>query len=151
MWGTEAAPFSRPQNTLSNLLRGWDVLLGFLGAFAEEVSFHLLDDEVLVVFLPGLQAVLVEQHLHVIGPALPCLLADVVVDPLAERRVKGGLVESFHLLAELNAFHHVCHVAGLQTFDDNRRTKTSDDRHRTSEANGGVQMSGEVRSKTHIC
>src|SRR5271157_85166 len=85
------------------------VLLWLLSAFAEEIGIHLLHDELLVLFLPGLQAVFVEQHLHVFLPLLPCQLGDVVVDALPEFAIERRLVEAFHFAAHLDALHHVCH------------------------------------------
>src|ERR1700734_701720 len=66
------------------LLRGRDEFLGLLGAFTEEIGFRLLDDELLVLLLPGLQAIFIEQHLHVLLPLLPGELGDVVVDFLSQ-------------------------------------------------------------------
>jgi hypothetical protein len=48
-----------------------------------------------MLFLPGLEAIFVEQHLHVVLPVSPCLLADVLVDSLPEGAVKGRFVEAF--------------------------------------------------------
>src|SRR4030095_7300781 len=64
-------------------------------AFTEEEVFHVLGDEVLRLFLPRHEAVLVEDHLHPILPELPGLGGDVLVDPVAEiarprRRVEPG-------------------------------------------------------------
>src|SRR5271167_1678068 len=91
-------------------LRRRHVLLGLLGAFAEEVGFHLLHDELLVVLLPGLQAIFVKQHLHVLLPLLPRQLGHVVVDALPKFAIERRLVETFHFAAHLNALHRVCHV-----------------------------------------
>src|SRR5208283_3729513 len=92
------------------LLRWRDVLLGLLGAFAKEIGFHLLHNEFLVLFLPGLQAVFVEQHLHVLLPLLPSQLRYVFVDALSQGAVKGRLVESLHFAPHFCAVHHPCHV-----------------------------------------
>src|SRR4030095_5769631 len=53
-------------------------------AFTEEEVFHVLGDEVLRLFLPRHEAVLVEDHLHAILPELPRLRRDVLVDPLTK-------------------------------------------------------------------
>src|SRR5208282_6718498 len=59
---------------------GWLVAFRRLTALAEEVLLHLLNDEVLMLFLPGLEAILVEQHLHVVLPVVPGLFADALID-----------------------------------------------------------------------
>src|SRR3974390_2556312 len=101
-------------------VRGRHVIGWRLCAFAEEVGLHLLHDEFLVLFLPGLQAVFVEEHLHVLLPLLPCELGNVVVDALAQRSVEGRLVEALHFATHLYALHHVCH-------ENSRTRKQRDD------------------------
>src|SRR5271165_3043425 len=105
----ESAPAGRNRPTatwrLSRSLRGRNVFFGLLGAFTEEIGFHLLHDELLVIFLPGLKAVFVEQHLHVLLPLLPCKLGDLVVDALSQFAIEGRLVEAFHLASHLDALH----------------------------------------------
>src|ERR1017187_6212798 len=85
------------------------VVFRLLGSFAEEVRFHLLDDELLVFLLPRLQTVLVEQHLHVLLPLLPSQLGDVVVDALSQGAIEWRLVEALHFATHLYAIHHSCH------------------------------------------
>ena len=53
-------------------------------ALAEEEILHLLGDDLLGLFLPGHQAVLVENHLHPLFPELPRFGGDVLVDALAQ-------------------------------------------------------------------
>src|SRR5208283_3810249 len=98
------------------LLRWRDVLLGLLGAFAKEIGFHLLHNEFLVLFLPGLQAVFVEQHLHVLLPLLPSQLRYVFVDALSQGAVKGRLVEALHFAPHFYAVHHPCHAEPSTAF-----------------------------------
>ena len=70
-----------------------------LGAFAEEVFFHLLEQEFLRFGLAQVEAVLVHDHLHVFHPALPRLFRNVFVDALAQRvAVEGNFVEAGQFL-----------------------------------------------------
>ena len=87
------------------------VTLRSLAAGAEEVLLHLLHDEVLVLLFPRLQTILIEQHLHVVLPVGPGLLADVFIDALPQRAVKRSFVKTFGLMPQLYALHHVCHVS----------------------------------------
>src|ERR1035437_9915196 len=91
------------------LLARRNEILGLLRALAEEISIHLLHDEFLVFLLPGLQAIFVEQHLHVFLPLLPRQLGNVVVDALSEFAIERRFVQTFHFAAHLYALHHVCH------------------------------------------
>src|SRR5262249_61336693 len=64
---------------------------------------HVFRDEVLRLFLPRHQAVLVEDHLHPVFPHLPGLRGDVLVDPLAQLARPGRFVEARELFLELLA------------------------------------------------
>src|SRR6185312_7081902 len=75
----------------------------------EEISFHLFHQKLLRFRLPGLKAVLVEQHLGMLAPHAPSLGADVFIDFLAQRSVKRWLIKAWKLSPELHAFHHSCH------------------------------------------
>jgi len=94
-------------------VRGGYVFLGQFAAGAEEELVHLLDEEFLGLAGPGLQAVLVQQHLLALDPLVPGLLRDVFVDLLAEIGVEGRLRQTFHLSFVLGAENHVCHRANL--------------------------------------
>src|SRR5579859_805270 len=76
------------------------------GALAEEELFHVLRDELLRFFLPGHQAVLVEDHLHPILPELPRLRGDVVVHPLTELTGPRQRVEAGQLLLKFLTEDH---------------------------------------------
>jgi hypothetical protein len=95
-------------------MRGGDVFLGQCAAFAfaEKEAVHLLDEELLGFARPGLQTVLVEEHLLALDPFAPRLFRDVVVDLVAEVGVERGLVEAFHFGLVLAAEHHVWHLGG---------------------------------------
>src|SRR5512146_1561106 len=93
-----APAYTNPLTNLDLLAFG-SVFGRRLGAFAEEIVLHLLRDELLVLLAPGLQTVLVQQHLLQVPPLRPRLLADILVNPLPERRIERGLVEPFSLAA----------------------------------------------------
>ena len=82
--GERAQPF--------DLLR--DVARRQRRALAEEEILHLLQDQLLRLFLPRHQAVLVEDHLLPFLPELPRLRRDLLVDPLADFARPGWRVES---------------------------------------------------------
>src|SRR5574341_1093113 len=65
-----------------------DVAGGQGGALAEEEIFHVLDDDLLRLFVGGVEAVLVEDHLAVLLPELAGLERNVVEDALAEGAVE---------------------------------------------------------------
>jgi hypothetical protein len=69
---------------------GRHILLGQRTAFAlaEEEAVHLLHQKILRLARPGLQAILVEQHLLPLHPLAPGLLGDVLVYLLAEAGVE---------------------------------------------------------------
>src|SRR5579863_8979314 len=74
------------------------------GPLAEEVLFHLLNDEFLRFLGAQIQPVLIHEHFHVLDPHLPRFFRNVVVDTLAQRMaLKRDLVEAFHLLLKLDA------------------------------------------------
>src|SRR5579872_4843979 len=73
-----------------------------LGAFAEEVFFHLFEQELLGFGLAEVEAVLVHDHLHVLDPTLPGFFGNVLVDALPQRvPVKGNFVEAGGFLLQL--------------------------------------------------
>ena len=75
-----------------------------LGAFAEEVFFHLFEQEFLGFGLAEIEAVLVHDHFHVLHPALPRFFRNVLVDALAERvPVEGHFVEAGGFFLQLHA------------------------------------------------
>src|SRR5688572_19446265 len=74
-------------------------------AFAEKEILHVLRDDLLRFFLPGHQAVLVEDHLHALFPELPRLRRDALVDALAKIARPWRRIEPGHLLLKLHALH----------------------------------------------
>src|SRR5581483_7367381 len=94
------------QRPLFGLVRGRDVLAGQRGSGAEEELLHLLDKELLRLGRPGLQTVLVQQHLLAFHPLVPRCFGDVLVDLLAKLGVEGWLVETLHLFLVANAKNH---------------------------------------------
>src|SRR5579864_7110198 len=73
-------------------------------AFAEEIIFHLLEQEFLRFLSAEVQPVLVHDHLHLLQPHLPGFLGDALIDALAERMaIEGRLVEPRHFLLEFDA------------------------------------------------
>src|SRR5579863_5945343 len=64
------------------------ILLGQRRTLAKEELFHLLHEELLGLWRPGLQAILVQQHLLAVHPLAPCSLRHVLKDLLAELRVE---------------------------------------------------------------
>src|SRR5665213_3426812 len=66
------------------LLGRSDKFLGQRTALAEEEFVHLLDQKLLRLACPGLQTVLIQQHLLALHPLAPGLFGDVFVDLLAE-------------------------------------------------------------------
>src|SRR6185437_6486726 len=102
-------------NTAGAWLRGWPARsLRFLRhvpgrercTFAEEEVLHVLGHQLLRLFLPGHQAVLVEDHLHSIFPELPRIDRHVLVDALAELARPRRFGQPRQLLAKLHAEHH---------------------------------------------
>ena len=82
-------------------------------AFAEEEVLHVLRDQLLGLFLPGHQPVLVEDHLHALFPELPGLGRDVLEDPLAQLAGPGRCLQAGQFLLELHAEHRAARgVAG---------------------------------------
>ena len=82
----------------------WNVAGWKRSAFAEEVIFHLLEQELLRLLRAEVEPVLVHDHLHLLEPHLPGFLGDVLVDALAQRMVvERGLVESRHFPLKFDA------------------------------------------------
>src|SRR5207248_8380749 len=73
--------------------------------FAEKEIFHVLGDEVLRLFLPWHETILVQNHLHALFPELPRGRRDVLVDALAELTGPGRRIESGHFFLILPAKH----------------------------------------------
>src|SRR6516225_8334334 len=92
----------RPERAALLRLLGY-VLRRERRAFAEEEVLHVLRDEVLRLFLPRHQAVLVENHLHPVFPHLPGLRGDICVDTLAQFARPRWFVEARELFLELHA------------------------------------------------
>ena len=74
-------------------------------AFSEEEIVHLLRDDLLRLFLPRHEAVLVEDHLHALFPELPCLDGDLLEDTLSQFTRPWWGVESRKILLKLDAVH----------------------------------------------
>ena len=72
---------------------------------AEEEIFHVLADQLLRLFLPRHQPVLVEDHLHALFPQLPGLAGDVLVNPLTQFARPRRCVETRKFLLKLDAVH----------------------------------------------
>src|SRR3954468_19641397 len=80
------------------------------GSFAKEEVLHVLRDQLLRLFLPGHQAVLVQDHLHPLFPQLPGVGGNVVVDALSElARPRDGF-ETGRLALKFLAEHGTGHV-----------------------------------------
>src|ERR1700680_709291 len=75
------------------------------GALAEEEVFHVLAHELLSLFLPRHQPILVQDHLHAVFPQLPGFRRDVLENPLAELTGPRRGVEPWKLLLKLDAEH----------------------------------------------
>jgi hypothetical protein len=91
------------------LVGGGYIFLRKLAAAAEEEVIHLFDEELLGFAGPGLEAVLVEEHLLALHPLVPGFLADILVDFLSEVRVERWLVETLHFSFVSCAENHVRH------------------------------------------
>src|SRR5215813_1422629 len=88
---------------LLGLLR--DVIGRQGGTLSEEEVLHMFRDELLRLFLPRHQAVLVENHLHPLFPQLPRVERDVFVDALTELSRPRRRVEAWQFLLKLHAEH----------------------------------------------
>src|SRR4029453_14419570 len=75
------------------------------GTLAEEKILHVFRHELLGLFLPGHQSILVENHLHSLFPQLPGVERHVFEDSLTEFPRPGRRIESRKLLLELHAEH----------------------------------------------
>jgi hypothetical protein len=58
----------------------------------------LPDNSLLILFPGGIQAVLVQQHLAVLGPHLPRLPGNLCIDSVSEIGIEGGLIETREFL-----------------------------------------------------
>src|SRR5271156_2947056 len=75
---------------VASSVSGRNVFLGKRRSLAEKVLLHLLYQKLLRFPRPGLQAVLIQQHLLPLDPLPPCLFRDLVVNLVAKITVKGG-------------------------------------------------------------
>src|SRR5262249_39947072 len=82
------------------------------GALSEEEILHVLRDEVLRLFLPRHQTILVENHLHSLFPQLPRVERDVLVDPLTKLSRPWRRIEARKLLLKLHAEHLASTLVG---------------------------------------
>src|SRR4051794_29813150 len=82
-----------PRGPRSWLRSRRDVARGGIGAAAEEVRFHLALEVLARTLVGEVQPVLVDQHGLVLQPGGPGLLADVLVQALAELAGVGREVE----------------------------------------------------------
>src|ERR1700761_8026918 len=89
--------------------RGRHVAGGLFGAAAEEEVFHLARQILAGTGIGEVEAILVDEHRLVLLPGLERLLADVVVDALAELARVDGEVEAFGLALEVDALDGACH------------------------------------------
>lgn len=95
----ESAPFTHLVLVLCR-----DVFGRRRGTLAEEILFHLLDEEFLRFFGTKVQPVLIHEHFHVLNPHAPCLFRDVVVNALAKRMAfERDLGEPFHFAIQFDA------------------------------------------------
>src|SRR5581483_10347211 len=81
-------------------------------ALAEKEVLHVLRHEVLRLFLPGHEAILVEDHLHAVFPELPGVDRHVLVDALTQFAGPGRRVEPRQLFLELDAHHRAAALVG---------------------------------------
>src|SRR5262249_4656059 len=86
---------------LFGLLR--NVIRGQGRTLAEEKVLHVFRDELLCLFLPGHQAILVENHFHPLFPQLPRVERDVFVNALTEFPRPRRCIEPGKLFLELHA------------------------------------------------
>src|ERR1019366_2368061 len=91
-------------------LRRRNKLLGHCRPGAEKELFHLFHKKGLRLRGPGLQAVLVQQHLLPLSPLCPGCLRDVLEYFLTELRVERRLIKAFHLFLVPHAKNHMCHL-----------------------------------------
>src|SRR6185503_10100436 len=96
-----SASATRPKSCLLGLLG--NVARRQRGPLAEEKIFHVFGYEILRLFLPRHQAILVQDHLHPLFPELPRILRDALVDALPELAGPGRSVEAGQLLLEFHA------------------------------------------------
>src|SRR5262245_34023029 len=75
------------------------------GTLPEEKILHVFRHEILGLFLPGHQSILVENHLHSLFPELPGVERHIFEDALSEFPRPGRRIESWKLLLELDAEH----------------------------------------------
>jgi hypothetical protein len=80
-----------------------------IGAFAEEMLFHLARQVLSGALVGQVQTVFIDQHGLLAHPLGPGLLAHLLPDALAEFARVGREVQSFSLNAELDALNSACH------------------------------------------
>lgn len=94
----------------SRALFGWrDEFFWKLRSGAKEVLLHLLDEELLRLGLPRLQAVFIEQHLGVLSPHLPGLRAHIFIYLLPQFGIERGFIQAGEFASKLCAFDHTRH------------------------------------------
>jgi hypothetical protein len=86
-----------------------DEFFGQLRSRAKEILLHLLDQKLLRLGFPRLQAVFIQQHLGVLGPHLPGLSAHVFIDLLSQFGVERGFIQAGKFASKLCAFDHSRH------------------------------------------
>src|SRR5262245_63365254 len=96
--------------TLLGLLR--DVIGRQGRTLSEEEILHMFRDELLRLFLPRHQAILVENHLHPLFPQLPRVERDVFVDSLPQLSRPRRRIEAWQLLLKLHAEHLAAGLVG---------------------------------------
>src|SRR6185437_10369182 len=91
------------------LLGRRDEFFGQLRSCAEEILFHLLDEELLRLRLPGLEPIFIEQHLGVLGPHAPRFSAYVFINLLTQFGIEGAFIQAGKFASQLCAFDHTRH------------------------------------------
>src|SRR5271167_5178978 len=89
----------------------WNLGLGAWGdvsrrkgsTLAEKEIFQVLDQDLLVLPVGGIQPVFVQDHLAVLAPHLPGFFRDVFINPPTQFRIERRLVQSWHIPLELHA------------------------------------------------
>src|SRR5579864_9627535 len=95
----------------SALLWWRDKLFGQLRSCAKEILLHLLDEELLSLRLPWLQAIFIEQHLGVLSPHLPGFGTHVFINFLPQFGVERGFIQAGQFTSKLCAFDDTGHGA----------------------------------------
>ena len=83
--------------------------LRLVGAFAEEMLFHLAGQVLAGALVGQVQAVFIDQHGLVLEPLGPGLLAHALINALAQLAGVGREVQTFGFGAEFDALNGACH------------------------------------------